>query len=138
MATRKNEFLEARVVKADFSAAATMSAAQSCPSGVFIPGGAIVTGVTYIYTTARTVAGNSATASVFVANTALSSSIGLVSSINLSVFPAQTIPYVASLVSAAGMYVPVSGELILTIGADAAGNSVGTSVAPSVFVGYIA
>lgn len=138
MAIRKNEFLLPRVAKADFSPAATMSAAQSCPSGVFIPGGALVTGVTYMYTTARTVAGNSATASVFVANTALSSSIGLVSSLNLSDFPAQTKPYVASLVSAVGMYVAVPGELVLTIGADAAGNSVGTSVAPSVFVGYIA
>jgi hypothetical protein len=137
MAIRKNEFLEGRVAKADFTAAATMSAAQSCPSGVWIPGGAIVTGVTYIYTNARTVAGNSATASVFVANTALSSSIGLVSSLNLSALPAQTIPYAASLVSAVGMYVAVPGELVFTIGADGAGNSVGTSVVPSVYVGYV-
>jgi hypothetical protein len=138
MATRKNEFLEPRVARADFTAAATMSAAQSCPSGVWIPGGALVTGVTYLYTNARTVVGNSATASVFVANTALSSSIGLVSSLNLSNLPAQTVPYVASLVSAVGMYVAVPGELVLTIGADAAGNSVGTSVGPRVLVGYIA
>ena len=137
MATRKNEFLEPRVAVADFTAAATMSAAQSCPSGVWIPGGAIVTGVTYLYTTARTVVGNSATARLNVHNTALSSSIALVSSLNLSALPALTVPYVASLVSAAGMYVAVPGELVWTIGADAAGNSVGTSVVPSVLVGYI-
>lgn len=138
MASRKNEFLEARVAVANFSAASTMSAAQSLPSGVWIPGGALVTGVTYIYTGARTVAGNSATAQVNVHNTALSSSIALVSSLNLSNFPAQTKPYVASLVSAVGMYVAVPGELVMTIGADAAGNSVGTNAAPSVYVGYIA
>jgi len=137
MATRKNEFLEARIAKANFTMASTMSAAQSSPSGVFIPGGAIVTGITYMFTGARTLAGNSATAEVRVINTELASSMALVSTLNLSAFPAQTIPYKASLLSAAGMYVAVPGELVLTVGADAAGNSVGTSIYPTAFVGYV-
>lgn len=134
MATRKNEFLLPRIAKADFTILSS-AATQSLPSGVWIPGGALVTGVTFLETGAMTIANASQTIDLRVANTALSSSIALISTEHCKDLGAQTVPYVASLVTAAGMYVAVPGELVISVQA-AAGNSVMT-YSPSVFVGYI-
>jgi len=134
MAIRKNEFLEVRVAKADFTMLSS-AATQSLPSGVWLPGGALVTGVTFLDTDTMVVANASQTFDLRVANTALSSSIALISTEHCKDVGAISVPYVASLVSAAGMYVAVPGELVLSIQA-AAGNSVMT-YSPSVYVGYI-
>lgn len=131
----KNEFLKGRVAKADFTILAS-TATQALPSGVFIPGGALVTGVTYLDADAMTIADASGTVNLQVVNTALSSSISLHSTVRMSAMGAQTVPYVASLVSAVGMYVAVPGELVLNCQATS-GTSVHT-YSPSVFVGYIA
>lgn len=131
----KNEFLEGRVARADYTVLAS-NATQALTSGVFMPAGALVTGVTFLDTDAVTIANASGTVDLRVANTQLSSSVALISTARISVAcPAQTIPYIASLVSTAGMYVPVSGELVLSVQATS-----GTAVhtwSPSVFVGYI-
>jgi hypothetical protein len=131
----RNEFLQGRVAKADFTILAS-AATQSLPSGVFLPGGALVTGVTFLNTGAQTIADASGSVDLRVANTALSSSIALISTVRISDLGAQTVPYVASLVSAVGMYVAVPGELVLSVQATS-GTAVHTK-APSVFVGYIA
>lgn len=136
MATRKNEFLEGRVAKANFGLIASSAATQAKPSGVYIPGGAIVTGVTYMATGVMDVSVASQSINLYVANTALSSSMALVSSVVLSALPAQTIPYAASLLSSAGMYVAVPGELVMSVQA-ASGGSVVT-YNPDIYVGYVA
>jgi hypothetical protein len=136
MASIKNEFLRARVAKVDLGAIASSAATQAIPSGVFIPGGALVTGVTYMATGVMDVSVASQSINLYVANTALSSSIALVSSIAMSGLGAQTVPYKASLLTAAGMYVAVPGELVMSVQA-ASGGSVVT-YSPSIYVGYIA
>lgn len=130
----QNEFLQGRVAKADFTILAS-NATQSLPSGVWVPGGAIVTGVTFINTAAQTVADASGSVDLRVANTALSSSIALISTIEIKNLGAQTVPYVASLVSAAGMYVAVPGEVVLSVQATS-GTAVHTKT-PSVLIGYV-
>jgi len=134
MASIKNEFLEARVAKANFTIASS-AATQALPSGVFVPGGAIVTGITYLATGVMDVSVASQSINLYVANTANSSSIALASSVVMSALGAQTVPYVASLLTAAGMYVAVPGELVMSVQA-ASGGSVVT-YSPGVFVGYI-
>lgn len=135
MAIRKNEFLRNRIVKADI-AIASSAATQAIPSGIFIPGGALVTGITYMATGAMDVSVASQSINLYAANTQLSSSIALVSSVVMSDLGARTIPYVASLLTAAGMYVAVPGELVMSVQA-ASGGSVVT-YSPSIYVGYVA
>ena len=134
MATRKNEFLEVRVQKANITIASS-AATQAIPTGIFIPGGALVTGVTYMATGVMDVSVASQTINLYAANTALSSSMALVSSIAMSDLGARTIPYKASLVSSAGMYVAVPGEIVMSVQA-ASGGSVVT-YSPDVYVGYV-
>jgi len=134
MATRKNEFLEIRVQKANITIASS-AATQAIPTGIFIPGGALVTGVTYMATGVMDVSVASQTINLYAANTALSSSMALVSSIAMSDLGARTIPYKASLVSSAGMYVAVPGEIVMSVQA-ASGGSVVT-YSPDIYVGYV-
>jgi len=134
MATRKNEFLEVRVQKANITIASS-AATQAIPTGIFIPGGALVTGVTYMATGVMDVSVASQTINLYAANTALSSSMALVSSIAMSDLGARTIPYKASLVSSAGMYVAVPGEIVMSVQA-ASGGSVVT-YSPDIYVGYV-
>ena len=132
MANVNNEFLVGRVAKADYTILAS-AATQSLPSGVYIPKGALVTGVTFLDTDAMTIANASGTVDLRVAGGG--SSVALISTVNISDMGAQTVPYVASLVSAVGMHVPVDGELVLSVQATS-GTAVHT-YSPSVYVGYI-
>jgi hypothetical protein len=135
MATRKNEFLLNRIAVANFPVLAS-AAAQTIPSGVFIPGGALVTGVTFRQTAAPTIANAANTINLLVVNTALSSSISLISAVALSAHATHlTRPYAATLSAAVGSYIPVSGELKLNVE-----GSNGTAVwtyAPDIYVGYV-
>jgi hypothetical protein len=135
MATRKNEFLLNRIAVANFPVLAS-AAAQTIPSGVYIPAGAVVTGVTFRQTTTPTIGGAANTINLLVVNTALSSSVSVISAVALSAHaPASTVPYVATLMAAVGTYIPVSGELKLNVE-----GSNGTAVwtyAPNVYVGYV-
>jgi hypothetical protein len=135
MATRKNEFLLNRIAVANFPVLAS-AAAQTIPSGVFIPGGVVVTGVTFRQTAAPTIANAANTIDLAVVNTALSSSMSLISAVALSAHATHlTRPYVATLSAAVGSYIPVSGELKLNVE-----GSNGTAVwtyAPDIYVGYV-
>ena len=135
MAIRKNEFLLNRVAVANFPVLAS-AVAQTIPSGVFIPAGAMVTGVTFRQTAAPTIGGAANTINLVVVNTALSSSMSLISAVALSDHATHlTRPYTATLSAAVGSYIPVSGELKLNVE-----GSNGTAVwtyAPDIFVGYV-
>ena len=135
MATRKNEFLLNRIAVANFPVLAS-AAAQTIPSGVIIPAGAVVTGVTFRQTAAPTIAGCDNTINLLVVNTQLSSSMSLISAVALSAHATHVSrPYAASVSAAVGTYIPVSGELKLNVE-----GSNGTDVwtyAPNVYVGYV-
>jgi len=135
MAIRKNEFLLNRVAVANFPVLASVGA-QTIPSGVYIPGGVMVTGVTFRQSAAPTIGGAANTINLVVVNTALSSSMSLVSAVALSDHATHlTRPYTATVMAAVGTYIPVSGELKLNVE-----GSNGTAVwtyAPDVFVGYV-
>jgi len=135
MATRKNEFLLNRIAVANFPVLAS-TGGQSIPSGVYIPAGAIVTGVTFRQSAAPTIANAANTINLLVVNTANSSSMSLISAVALSAHATHlTRPYAATLSAAVGTYIPICGELKLN-----AEGSNGTNVwtyAPNVYVGYV-
>jgi hypothetical protein len=133
----KNEFLEARVAKIPFSSIAESAAAQALTSGVYLPAGALVTGITVMCSDAPTVANASNHIGIMVYNTQNSSSVQLASTALIkNVASAQTVPTILTLVSTAGMYVPVSGELGMSVSASSGTNAITWS--PIVYVGYIA
>lgn len=131
-----NEFLTPRVVKADFTVLAS-SATQSLPSGVYLPKGALVTGVTFMDADAlgSVHSNDSATIDLRIMNVGLSSSVQLISTKVISVMAAQTIPYIAALMTTGGMYVPQSGELVLSV--QASSGTLNRTWSPTVFVGYL-
>lgn len=130
----KNEFLNGRVAKVDFSVLAS-AATQNLTSGVFIPSGALITGITFMNSGVPTIANASGSIDLRLAGGG--SSVALVSTAMIkNVASAQTIPTPMTLVSSAGMYVPQDAELVLSVQATS-----GTAVhtwAPTVYVGYIA
>jgi len=126
-----NEFLAGRVAIDSF----TMSsggAAQTFKNGCQLPGGILITGVTYMDADARTVAGD-ATYQPAIINTVLSSTQYFVSTENISDFPAQTIVSAPALLTAGGVYIAQAGELGMVYGASTSP----ITVSPTVFVGYI-
>jgi hypothetical protein len=131
-----NEFLTPRVVKADFTILSS-AATQSLPSGVFLPKGALVTGVTMMdFDALGSVHSNdSATIDLRVMNAGLSSSVQLISTKVISVLAAQTIPYICALMTTGGMYVPQSGELVLSV--QASSGTGPRTFSPTVYVGYL-
>jgi hypothetical protein len=130
-----NEFLEQRVARAEYTVLAS-AATQSLPSGVFLPAGAIVTGVTFINTGAPTIANASGSIDLRVANTQLSGSQALVSTAMIkNVASAQTIPTIMVLSYSGGVVLSNAGELILSVQATSGTNA--HTWKPSVFVGYV-
>lgn len=131
----KNELLLNRVAVANFPLLAS-TGGQSIHGGVFLPAGALVTGVTFRQTVAPVFANAANTVDLVVQNTALSSTMSLISVVALSDHAtASTRPYTATLSAAVGTYLPVFGELVL----NAAGSN-GTNAwtyAPDIFVGYV-
>lgn len=129
-----NEFLTPRVVRADFTILAS-AATQSIPSGVFLPKGALVTGVTGIaFGTLGSVHSNdSATFDLRLAGGG--SSVALLSTKVISVMAAQTIAYPLLLVSTGGMYVPQDAQLVLSV--QASSGTLARTFAPTIFVGYL-
>ena len=130
-----NEFLVKRVAAANFVVLAS-AATQSLPSGVYIPGGAIVTGVTMINTAPITIANASGSIDLRVKNaTAASSQALIITAAIKNAAGAETIPYIATLSNTKGVYLPVGGELVLSVQATS-GSSVHT-YAPDIYVGYL-
>ena len=129
----RNEYFNDRVAKANF-AISSYSTTGNLTSGVYLPAGALVTGVT-VFATASGDANHtadSATAVLAICNTALSSTQSIASAFTLKQF-SQTVAYVPTLSVASGFYVPVSGELIMILGSATTAHS----MAPDVYVGYI-
>jgi hypothetical protein len=130
-----NEFLEGRIAKANFTVSES-AAAQALTSGVFLPAGALVTGVTFIATGAPTVANASNHIGIMAYNTALSSSVQVISTALIkNVASAQTVPTIMTLVSTAGMYIPVAGEVGLSVSASSGTNAITWN--PTVYIGYV-
>jgi hypothetical protein len=123
-----NEFFAGRVVRADFTILAS-TATQALPSGVYIPAGALVTGVTFMDKNANTIANASGTVDLRIG------SVAMISTKMIKDLGAQTVAVAASLVSAGGMYVPITGEVKLSVQATS-GTAVHT-ISPSVFIGYV-
>jgi hypothetical protein len=129
-----NEFLANRIVKANFTVLAS-AATQAIPSGVYIPKGALVTGVTILDTDAFGSVHSNDSASIDLRIAGGGSSVALMSTALIKNIGAQTVPYVASLVSAVGMYVPQSGELVLSV--QASSGTLNRTWSPTVYVGYV-
>jgi hypothetical protein len=127
-----NEFLGGRVAVDSFTLVSS-GANQTVVNGVNIPGGVLVTGVTYMDAEARTVAGGGATYQPCVINTGLSKTQYFVSTLNVSDFPAQTIVTCPPLLTAGGVYIASPGQLgVVLVASNAA-----ITFSPTVYVGYI-
>jgi hypothetical protein len=130
-----NEFFAGRVAKANFTVLAS-AATQSLPSGIYIPAGALVTGVTILGTGAFGSVHSNDSATIDLRLAGGGSSVQLISTQVISNLVAQTIAYRPALVSTAGMYVPQTAELVLSVQASSGTNA--RTFNPTVFVGYLA
>jgi len=133
-----NEFLVNRVVKADFVLSKT-EAASTYHGGVYIPHGAIVTGVTYCQTSGTIGSANtaiSATLHVGVGEVTLVST-GVISALGETA--GLPVGVSTALLTAGGVYVTTetvyNGEIMLTQGVS--NNNSNLTFSPSVFVGYV-
>jgi hypothetical protein len=125
-----NEFFVPRVITANFSVP-DAAASQSVSSPVYLPAGAIVTGITFNHTAAPTVVGISATVNLYAGSEALMKTVCMKDGVSV-----QTKPYAATISGTTPLYVTSGGMLKLYIGASAAGNSNWT-YKPDVFVGFL-
>jgi len=130
MANNINEFMNPRVVKADFTVLSS-AATQAIPSGVYIPTNALVTGVTFIDRDALGSVHSNDSATIDLR----AGAVALISTMRISQFAAQTIPYIPSLVSTAGMNVSTGGELVLSV--QASSGTAARTWSPTVYVGYV-
>jgi len=126
-----NEFLAGRVA-IGASAISGNLGAQTVNYGINIPGGVLITGVTYMDDEALTVAGD-ATYQPAIINTVLSSTQYFVSTENVSDFPAQTIASAPALLTAGGVYIAQAGELGVVLNSSAEA----LTWSPSVYIGYV-
>jgi hypothetical protein len=129
MANDKNQFIEARVAKVNFTYT-NISASTALTSGVYIPTGALVTGVTLLCTGTNSTNGLAQTYSI------CAGAIPLISLTTISQgMPAQTVASRPTLATAAGNYISTVGEIGMYI---ASYSGAGTGYfAPDVYVGYI-
>ena len=103
-----NEFNIQRTAKASFTLG---NASTTHSSGVFIPAGAIVTGVRVIAPSALTVTANEATVQIRVGAT------NVCATTNVSVMPAVSVPTVSALATTDGNYITVDSQIQLVVGA---------------------
>lgn len=120
-----NEFLTKRTA---YASIAIPNAATTVSTGVFIPAGAIVTGIRMNAPSAVTLTGASATVQLMVG------AVSIVATSNVSALGAQTVPSVKALATTAGNYISVDSEIQLI--AQASSNSAATATY-QVFVDYL-
>jgi hypothetical protein len=125
-----NEFLTPRVVKAEFTVLAS-AATQAVPSGVYLPKGAMVTGVTIFDADALGSVHSNDSASFDLRAGALA----LISTSCVSDMAAQTIVYRGALVSSGGMYVPADGQLVLSV--QESSGTLARTWSPTMYIGYV-
>jgi hypothetical protein len=132
----KNEFLEGRVAQANYTVLSS-GATQALTSGIYIPGNAVVTGVTIVDldSLGSVQTNDSATIQLAVVNTQLSSSIVLNSAKSIGFFGTVSVPQISPLTSTNGVYIPVSGELVLNV--QASSGTAARTWSPNVMVGFI-
>ena len=123
-----NPFLEGRVASALFTNSLT-AVSTALTSGVYIPTGALVTGVTYFGTD---VVGTNNSMGSFTLSVG---TVPIISAQAQSAIPAQTIASRPLLVSTAGMYIATAGELKLGVGSHLTAAT--GSMAQNVYVGYV-
>lgn len=114
-----NEFLMQRTAHGSFTLP-NSSATSSIGSGVFVPAGAIITGIRIAAHNAVTLTGASGTVVPRVGT------VNLAATVNVSGLPAVSVAGVTALASTAGVYVTNAGELNLLCGASS--NSAATAV----------
>jgi len=112
-----NEHVVQRTAVASF---ALSNAAATVTSGVYIPAGAIITGIRICSPDAVTLTNASATVVPKVGTEALCATV------NMSDLPAQTAVATTEVTAAAGKYITADGELNLVIGASATSTAAGT------------
>jgi len=120
-----NEFLTKRTAYASIT---LPNVATTVSTGVFIPAGAIVTGIRMNAPSAVTLTGASATVQLVIG------AVSVVATSNISALGAQTVPSVKALATTAGNYITVDSEIQLI--AQASSNSAATA-AYQVFVDYL-
>jgi hypothetical protein len=120
-----NEFLTKRTAYASIT---IPNVATTVSTGVFIPAGAIVTGIRMNAPSAVTLTGASATVQLVIG------AVSVVATSNVSALGAQTVPSVKAMATTAGNYITVDSELQLI--AQASSNSAATA-AYQVFVDYL-
>jgi hypothetical protein len=125
-----NELLINRIATANFIVP-ELAITQVVTSPVFIPGGAIVTGVTFMNGTAATCTGVSATLDLRAGSEALIKTVNMKNAAS-----AETLPYTATISGTTPLYLTSGGQLKLSIGASGLGGSNWT-YAPSVWIGYV-
>lgn len=125
-----NEFLTPRVVKADFTVLSS-AATQAINGSVFIPKGALVTGVTIMDADALGSVHSNDSASFDLR----AGGVALISTSCVSDMAAQNIVYRGALVSTAGMYVSADGALVLSV--QASSGTGPRTWSPTIYVGYV-
>ena len=133
----KNEYIEGRVVQADFTVLAS-GATQALTSGVYIPTAAVITGITLIdHDALGTVHTNdSASVDLRIANTQLSASQIVCSTKSVGFFGTVDIANIWPLTATAGVYVTNGGEVVLSV--QASSGTLARTWSPNVYVGYVA
>jgi hypothetical protein len=112
-----NEYTIQRTAVGSFALA---NVAATVGSGVFIPKGAIITGIRLMSPGAVTLTNASATVVPKIGTTALAATV------NMSDLPAQTVAGATALSATAGIYVPGDSELNLVIGGSGTSTAAGT------------
>lgn len=124
-----NEFFVPRVITANFSVP-DAAASQSISSPVYLPAGAIVTGITFVNTAAPTVANVSATLEL------LAGTENIMKTVNMkNCASAQTVPYAATISGTTPIYIVSGGMLILNV--QSSNNSSNWTYKPDVYVGFL-
>lgn len=127
MANGKNRFFSQRTVKASFTLV-NSSVAVTHVTGVYIPAGAIITGVRMVAPGAITITGASGTVQL------RAGAVNIIATTNVSALGAQTVPTVKALATTAGNYLTVDSELNMVIGAS---NNSAATATYDVYVDYI-
>ena len=122
-----NEFLIDRVVKADVSFS-YVAATQAVPTGVYLPAGALVTGVTMVDFNANTVANASQSIDL------RAGAVALISTTMVKDIVAQTACKYPTLAVAGGVFLTKAGEIVLSVQGSTGTNAF--TCTPSIFVGY--
>jgi hypothetical protein len=132
-----NEFFEPRVARAEFTVLASADT-QALPSGVYLPQGALVTGITLLAKNAlgSVHTNDSASVDLRVANTQLSLSQQLCSTKSVGYFGTVSVAVVWPTTSAGGIYLKSGGELILSV--QGSSGTLARTWSPTIYVGYVA